>query len=74
MPVTGTGQVTIPQHVREELGITAASEVDFERQADGSYRLVKRATDRQRGLPMRVGSAHARNENARGPSVLTLTR
>ena len=49
MRVTSKGQVTIPQHVREELGITAASEVDFERQADGSYRRVKRATDRQRG-------------------------
>jgi len=46
MRVTSKGQVTIPQQVREELGITAASEVDFERQPDGSYRLVKRATDR----------------------------
>jgi len=29
MKVTTKGQVTIPQHIREKLGITPASEVDF---------------------------------------------
>ncbi len=29
MRVTTKGQVTIPQHVREKLGITPATEVDF---------------------------------------------
>lgn len=29
MKVTTKGQVTIPQHIREKLGITPATEVDF---------------------------------------------
>jgi AbrB family looped-hinge helix DNA binding protein len=29
MRVTTKGQVTIPQHVREKLGITPATEIDF---------------------------------------------
>ena len=29
MRVTTKGQVTIPQHIREKLGITPATEVDF---------------------------------------------
>jgi AbrB family looped-hinge helix DNA binding protein len=42
MRVTTKGQVTIPRHIREALGITPNSEVDFVRQEDGSYRLVKK--------------------------------
>lgn len=42
MRVTRKGQVTIPQGVRERLGITSGSEVDFEVDADG-VRLVRRA-------------------------------
>ena len=29
MRVTTKGQVTIPQHIREKLGITPATEIDF---------------------------------------------
>lgn len=29
MRVTTKGQVTIPQHIREKLGITPAAEIDF---------------------------------------------
>jgi AbrB family looped-hinge helix DNA binding protein len=39
--VTVKGQVTIPQHVREELGIQPYSEVEFVKGRDGHYRLVK---------------------------------
>jgi antitoxin PrlF len=38
--VTSKGQVTIPQRVRERLGIVAGSEVDFELEANGA-RLVR---------------------------------
>jgi antitoxin PrlF len=38
--VTSKGQVTIPQRVRERLGITAGSEVEFELDANGA-RLVR---------------------------------
>jgi AbrB family looped-hinge helix DNA binding protein len=40
MRVTTKGQVTIPQHVREELGIKPHSEVDFIKMEDGTFRLV----------------------------------
>lgn len=41
MRVTTKGQVTIPQHIREKLGITTATEVDFVEE-DGRIFLVKR--------------------------------
>ncbi|MBP7582800.1 MAG: AbrB/MazE/SpoVT family DNA-binding domain-containing protein [Spirochaetes bacterium] len=34
MKVTIKGQVTIPQHIREKLGITSNSEVDFIEEKD----------------------------------------
>ncbi|MBW1753262.1 MAG: AbrB/MazE/SpoVT family DNA-binding domain-containing protein [Deltaproteobacteria bacterium] len=34
MRVTTKGQVTIPQHIREKLGITPATEVDFVEEKD----------------------------------------
>ncbi|HEY5197502.1 MAG TPA: AbrB/MazE/SpoVT family DNA-binding domain-containing protein [Solirubrobacteraceae bacterium] len=40
MRVTSKGQVTIPQGVRERLGIVAGSEVEFELDAQGA-RLVR---------------------------------
>jgi antitoxin PrlF len=45
MRVTSKGQVTIPQAVRERLGITPGSEVDFELDRDGA-RLVRARTSR----------------------------
>jgi AbrB family looped-hinge helix DNA binding protein len=41
MRVTTKGQVTIPQHIREKLGITPATEVEFMEQEDRVY-LVKK--------------------------------
>jgi AbrB family looped-hinge helix DNA binding protein len=40
MRVTTKGQVTIPQHIREKLGITPAAEVDFVEEEDRVF-LVK---------------------------------
>ena len=39
--VTSKGQVTIPKPVREHLGITPGSQVEFRRAADGSIVLEK---------------------------------
>jgi AbrB family looped-hinge helix DNA binding protein len=39
--VTSKGQVTIPKHVRELLGIGPGSVIDFERGTDGRVVLVK---------------------------------
>jgi antitoxin PrlF len=44
--VTTKGQVTIPKAVRDLLGITPGSKVDFHRTADGSVMLVR--ADRKR--------------------------
>ena len=41
MRVTIKGQVTIPQEIREKLGITPAVEIDFIKEKDRVY-LVKR--------------------------------
>ena len=41
MRVTTKGQVTIPQHIREKLGISPATEVDFVEEKDRVI-LVKR--------------------------------
>lgn len=45
MRVTTKGQVTIPQHIREKLGITPATEVDFLEQKGHVY-LVKKKENR----------------------------
>ena len=44
--VTAKGQVTIPKPVRDLLGITPGSKVDFRRAADGSVVLMR--ADRKR--------------------------
>jgi AbrB family looped-hinge helix DNA binding protein len=41
MKVTTKGQVTIPQHIREKLGITPNSEVDFVEEKDRIYLIKK---------------------------------
>ena len=41
--VTDDGQVTIPKHVLEQLGIGPGGEVDFRRAADGSMVIEKAA-------------------------------
>lgn len=41
MRVTTKGQITIPQNIREKLGITPATEVDFIEENDRVY-LVKK--------------------------------
>ncbi|MEX1008288.1 MAG: AbrB/MazE/SpoVT family DNA-binding domain-containing protein [Acidimicrobiia bacterium] len=43
MRVTEKGQVTIPKELRDELGIGAGSEVDFERSDDTI--VIRKATD-----------------------------
>ena len=41
MRVTTKGQVTIPQHIREKLGITPATEIDFVEEGERVF-LMKR--------------------------------
>ena len=43
MRVTIKGQVTIPQHIREKLGIVPATEIDFIEENDRVYIIKKKA-------------------------------
>lgn len=49
MRVTTKGQVTIPQHIRQKLGIGPHSEVDFVEENDRVYLLKKLGEGHSRG-------------------------
>ena len=72
MRVTSKGQVTIPQAIREQLGIQPGSEVGFEVDGD-AIRIVKTAPSaRGRVLVDRLrGSGHGRMST---DEILALTR
>jgi AbrB family looped-hinge helix DNA binding protein len=63
MRVTTKGQVTIPQHIREKLGITPSTEIDFVEEG-GRIFLVKR----------KAGNAAVRKfEKLRGSATVKMT-
>jgi AbrB family looped-hinge helix DNA binding protein len=72
MRVTSKGQVTIPQPIREQLGILPGTEVGFEVQGD-AIRITKIApSNRGRALVDRLrGSGHGRMST---DEILALTR
>ena len=47
MRVTIKGQVTIPQHIREKLGILPATEIEFVEEKDRVYIVKKERTGNQ---------------------------
>ena len=51
MKVTVKGQVTIPQKIRQKLGIGPTSEIDFVEE-DGRVYIVKKKNDRQGRKPL----------------------
>ncbi|MEA3487211.1 MAG: AbrB/MazE/SpoVT family DNA-binding domain-containing protein [Thermodesulfobacteriota bacterium] len=63
MRVTTKGQVTIPQHIREKLGITPAVEVEFIEEKDRIY-LIK---GRERNIQTR------KFKSLRGIANVTMT-
>ncbi|MEA1948897.1 MAG: AbrB/MazE/SpoVT family DNA-binding domain-containing protein [Thermodesulfobacteriota bacterium] len=52
MRVTTKGQVTIPQHIREKLGITPATDIEFIEEKDRVY-IVKKEGARNRSSKFR---------------------
>lgn len=71
MRVTSKGQVTIPQHVRRQLGIEPGSEVEFELDANGA-RLVRRSSADGRALVAKMrGRASSRMST---DEIMALTR
>ena len=67
MRMTSKGQVTIPQDIREQLGLLPNTEVEFE--IDGDAVRVKKATGRQ----LRRGRGWALIEHMRGRATAGLT-
>ncbi len=63
MRVTSKGQVTIPQGIREKLGITSADEVDFIEEGGRVY-LVKSQVDKE---------AQRKFRKLRGVGTVTMT-
>jgi len=70
MRVTTKGQVTIPQRIREKLGITPSTEVDFVESDGGVLLRVLKRRDRE-GLVRTRGSATIRMTTEQ---ILALTR
>jgi AbrB family looped-hinge helix DNA binding protein len=70
--VTSKGQVTIPQPIREQLGILPGTEVAFEIDGDGVKITKQAASDRGQALVARLrGSGHGRMST---DEILALTR
>ena len=63
MKVTIKGQVTIPQLIREKLGITPATEVDFIEENDRVYLVKKKGSE----------ISNCRFRNLRGISKVKMT-
>lgn len=73
MPVTVKGQVTIPKPIRDRLGLSPGSRVDFEVAADGQVLLRKAeappaTSDRFRGLLGRATAGLSTDE------IMAMTR
>ncbi len=49
MRVTTKGQVTIPQHIREKLGILPATEIEFIEEKDRVYIVKKERPENRNG-------------------------
>ncbi|PYR71099.1 MAG: AbrB family transcriptional regulator [Acidobacteria bacterium] len=67
MRITSKGQVTIPQHIREKLGLLPNTEVEFEIDRDAVR--MKRVA----GRAGRPGRGHALIEHMRGRGTRRLT-
>jgi len=65
--ITSKGQVTIPQHIREKLGLLPNTEVEFEIDRDAVR--MKRVA----GRAGRPGRGHALIEHMRGRGTRRLT-
>lgn len=70
MRVTRKGQVTVPQDIRQRLGIQAGSDVEF--QVEGSQVLLVRCRD-TRGAAL-VASMRGRKLTMSTDDVMALTR
>jgi antitoxin PrlF len=73
MRITSKGQVTIPQWIREELGLLPDCEVEFVLDGD-SVRLRKAEGDRSRGERMLAAMRKASKPGMTTDEIMALTR
>ena len=73
MRITQKGQVTIPQHIREQLGLLPNTEVEFVLEGDRLY-VSKKEGESRRGREL---VEHMRGKSGKGMStdeIMRLTR
>ena len=73
MKITSKGQVTIPQHVREALGLLPNTEVDFVIEQGGA-RLVKVQGDAERGKALLRQLRGSATTSMSTDAIMKLTR
>lgn len=73
MRITSKGQVTIPQEIRERLGLLPYSEVEFEVDGD-SVRLRKASRTRTRGAALVARMRGSATVRMTTDEILKLTR
>jgi antitoxin PrlF len=68
--ITSKGQVTIPKRIREELGLTAGTEMEFTVQEDGTIRVRAKepALQRLRGVKEQLSEQNVDTEKMRRES------
>lgn len=71
MRVTEKGQVTIPKHIRERLGIGPGSEVEFIEDGTGDIKIVSSAHDADAIAVRRVASWIEKIAGTGDPDVTT---
>ncbi len=77
MPVTVKGQVTIPKPIRDRLGLTPGSRVEFEVEADGRVVLRRAGGAGSAPSPTRFARARGATRGRNGLSteeIMKLTR
>jgi AbrB family looped-hinge helix DNA binding protein len=70
MRMTSKGQVTIPQEIREKLGLLPGTEVEFDI-VDGAVRMRRADTQEERRRRIRAWIARARGSAANTKNRLT---
>lgn len=73
MKITTKGRVTIPQFIREELGLLPHTEVEFEIQ-DGAVLLKKAQGSRRRGRALIEHMRGRANAGLNTDEIMALTR
>jgi AbrB family looped-hinge helix DNA binding protein len=73
MKLTSKGQVTIPQEIREQLGLLPYSEVEFEVDGD-SVRIRKARGSNARGASIVANARGAATTRMTTDQILALTR